>query len=199
MNKTIAAYENQLLKLTSLQDENPEQSLYHSLTIFNESVDHLIEASPVSDFTGRLPIDFRANGMTALLDAVGLSICMINSKFGHWIENDEMSVVIMILTDGYENASRSFTYRDISQLIESLENTGKWSFSILGADLDVFSMAARMKMNRENVIAFSKSDINTVFDEYSGAMEYYIQAKKYGRIKKDYLDKIPIKDKRRIW
>jgi hypothetical protein len=49
----------------------------------------------------------------------------------------KMSVVMVILTDGIENASREFTYHTtIKRTIKALEETEKWSFTFLGADID---------------------------------------------------------------
>jgi hypothetical protein len=39
-----------------------------------------------------------------------------------------MSVVLVILTDGMENASREFTYHQIAATIAALEETEKWIF-----------------------------------------------------------------------
>ena len=55
--------------------------------------------------------------MTALLDAVGGSIDGIEKQYGEALKNDEMSIVMVIITDGYENASRYFTYHMVAKKI----------------------------------------------------------------------------------
>lgn len=198
MPATVNSFKEQLNNLVKLQQEHPEQEFYYSLTIFNDHVDHIISPTAIDPHINEKQMEITPRGSTSLLDAIGLSIQNINDRYGRDIENDEMSVVVMILTDGYENSSRIFTYRDIARLIRQFEETEKWTFSILGADIDIFSIADHLKMNKENVIAFNKSDIHGVFAEYSDAMSDYIKYKRSGRIKKNFLDKILIKDKRKF-
>lgn len=49
-----------------------------------------------------------------------------------------MSVVVVIITDGYENASRFFSYHDIAKKIADLENTNKWTLHLLELILMLF-------------------------------------------------------------
>ena len=199
ITSTIEAYEQQLTRLNSLQEELPEQQIFHSLTIFNNFVDLIIDFSPLESRHPRTSVAprIKAEGSTALLDAIGLSVQRINNRYGDQIERDEMSVVVTILTDGYENASETFTYPQIASMIHKFENNGNWTFTILGAEVDSFSIAKRLKMNSENVVAFQKGHVNTVLNEYGEAMMSYSRAKEAGEIRKDFLKDIQNKDRRR--
>lgn len=196
MTSTLNAYEEQLTRLTSLQEELPNQEISHSLTIFNNFVDQVIDFSPLEpgELGTSIAPRIKAEGSTALLDAIGLSVQRINNRYGDKIERNEMSVVVTILTDGYENASETFTYAQIASMIAKFENSGKWTFTILGAETDSFSIATRLNIRKENAMAFDKSDINEVFRVYGDAMQAYTRHKERGVITPEILRDIGEKD-----
>ena len=92
--------------------------------------------------------------MTALLDGIGKSIEAIRRKYDQEIREDLASVVIVILTDGGENASKFYTRNLIAETIKELDATGKWTFSFLGADLDAVSASDNLNIRKENIISF---------------------------------------------
>jgi hypothetical protein len=108
-----------------------------------------------------------------------------------------MSVVMIILTDGMENASRQFTYHQIAATIKSLEETDKWTFTFLGADIDAIHTSKMLNIREENVISFSKEDMNTMMNDVSEGMRFYSYSKNEGKTKKDFLDFIANKDRRK--
>ena len=70
---------------------------------------------------------------TPLYDAIGKTLALLQKE----VEKDENpSVTITIITDGYENSSVEYEVRDIAKMIEHLKNEG-WSFAYMGTDHDV--------------------------------------------------------------
>jgi hypothetical protein len=108
-----------------------------------------------------------------------------------------MSVVVVILTDGMENASRQFTYHQIAATIKSLEETDRWTFTFLGADIDAIHTSKMLNIREENVISFDKGDMNTMMNDVSEGMRQYSYSKSEGKTKKDFLDFIENKDRRK--
>lgn len=81
--------------------------------------------------------------MTALLDAVGRTIKEVGDRLAKTAEADKPGRVIMlIVTDGLENASKEFTHRQVKALIEEQTSKYNWMFVYLGANQDAFSAAA---------------------------------------------------------
>ncbi len=197
MTSTIKAYEDQMANLASLQKELPDQQMFHSLTLFNNFVDQVIDFGPLEEKERRRAGRIKAEGTTALLDAIGLSVQRINQQYGAAIEEDRMSVVVTILTDGHENASETYSYPQIARMISGLEETGKWTFTILGAEVDSFSIAGRLNINEKNVLAFMKEDMEEVFDEYGSALKSYSLLKEDGLIHADFVNEIKNRDRRR--
>ena len=56
---------------------------------------------------------YKANGGTALFDAIGKSFAMVGKK--------QDGVFVSILTDGEENSSKEFTQKDIKKLLKKVE------------------------------------------------------------------------------
>ena len=69
--------------------------------------------------------DYYVRGCTALLDAVGKAIQHIGNVHKHAREEDRPEKTIFVITtDGMENASRQYSYKDLKRLIErQRENT----------------------------------------------------------------------------
>lgn len=68
---------------------------------------------------------------TALYDAMGMSLNVIRSKVG---EDDR--VLVTVVTDGYENASREYNSKAIKSLVDELKGKG-WVFAYIGSNQDV--------------------------------------------------------------
>jgi hypothetical protein len=129
---------------------------------------------------------YRPNGNTALLDAIGITIQSVEQQ----MKSPEDSAVIIILTDGYENASRIFTLQQIRAMISSKEATGRWTFSYLGATLDAVAMAEQMNIKRQNAAAFDKAAMNKdVWNKLSDSMDHYLDKKRRGESLDELYDK----------
>ncbi len=94
--------------------------------------------------------DYWTGGMTALYDAVGQGIHIINEEMEKDTRPNKAALVI-IQTDGFENKSKEYTQHILKEKICELEETGLWTFVFLGENLDVqlvadFSAGNTMKM-----------------------------------------------------
>ena len=194
---TISGFNSQMETIKELQSEFPEQKFMASLTIFDNSVETVFSQVGISDFKSLNYANYCPKGTTALLDAIGISINEIRIKNETKIISDEMSVVMVILTDGMENASREFTYHQIAATIKSLEETGRWTFTFLGADIDAIHTSKMLNIREENVISFDKGDMNSMMNDVSEGMRHYSYSKHQGNTKRDFLDFIPNKDRRK--
>jgi hypothetical protein len=193
---TIAGFNAQLETIQQLQQEFPEQEFLVSLTVFDNSVENILSQIGIASFKPLTHSLYHPNGGTALLDAIGMSINEIRISNETLILNDEMSVVMVILTDGMENTSREFTYHQIAKTIKSLEETDKWTFTFLGADIDALHTSKMLNIREENVVSFNKSEMYNMMYEVSNGMRDYSQKKSVGETKKDFLDFISKKDRR---
>lgn len=67
-------------------------------------------------------------------------------------------VVVTIITDGMENASREYNGKSIKELVERLRGEG-WSFTYMGANQD--SVEVAMSISIRNARNFDYSDVGT--------------------------------------
>ena len=95
-------------------------------------------------------------GMTNLNDAFGSVIAQINTELSDLNEETRSSVIIAIMTDGMENASRSFSIRDINQMVTKCQEKN-WAFVFLGANIDAFSTGVQYGFNTNNTLQYVTS------------------------------------------
>ena len=153
-----SSYNEQIQSIKSLQQEFPEQKFTLSLTLFNDYTDHLYFTSNPKK-SGKLnDMNYQPNGMTALYDAIGKSVTTLQHKVGRDVAKDLANVVVVIITDGYENCSRKYSFKQISSMIKELESTGKYTFSYLGSTLDAVDIAQNLNIKRKNAMHFDKLD-----------------------------------------
>jgi hypothetical protein len=98
--------------------------------------------------------------MTALLDAIGVGVRNLNEKIGDKIASGEAAAVVVIITDGEENASREFDGSKVKSMIEELQATNRWTFTFVGANIDSISTASRYGIDVKNVMQFSGDEMS---------------------------------------
>ena len=125
--------------------------------------------------------DYEPRGTTALLDAVGHTIL----KYGEKQRRDRPyerpdKTLVVIITDGMENASRVFTYESIHRLIRRQQERYGWEFLFLGANIDAPKEAARMGIRKDRSANFSCDSVcmEDCFEDISDAVLSVRQGKK---------------------
>ena len=101
---------------------------------------------------------YNPRGSTNLLDAMGGVLMNINHTFAEKKKKDRESVIVVILTDGEENSSKTFNNTDIKQMIEKAEGKN-WGFMFLGANIDAFSVGAQFGFSRDNTLQYNTKNM----------------------------------------
>ncbi len=98
--------------------------------------------------------EYEPQGTTALLDAVGRTIdSLLENLIG--IPKDEYpSVMIVIITDGEENASEDYSLERIRKRIEFCKESEGWEFLFLGANVDAFAAAENIGIGRNKTASY---------------------------------------------
>lgn len=197
-SQVIEGFNGQLKSIQTIQKEFPDQELIMGLRFFNSKVER--NTVPFNNVNTIAPLTrevYRPDGSTALLDAIGKSIYDIKTQFGHEIEENLASVVLIIITDGYENASRFYNYGDIQRMVKELEATEKWNFTFMGADLDALEVSQNIGFNKDSYLSFSKVNYSEVNNAYfDAAARHYAQSKKSGDRSKGFFSIFNKKDLR---
>ena len=183
IDDTIGGFNAQLNSIEELKSECPDQKFLTSVTLFNTEIDHVVTMECQIGEGKLTRKNYVPSGGTALLDAVGVSVQRIERVMGQEIEEDKASIVVVIMTDGYENSSRMFSYKEVSKMISKLSKTGKWTFNFLGADLDSFDTVDNLSIPRGNAMMFFKEEMGDKMDELSGSVKNYAHRKSEGEIR----------------
>ncbi len=107
---------------------------------------------------GLIGNEYNARGTTALYDAVGKTINTIQEGLDKTPAEDRADkVMIAIVTDGDENASKEYTHPQIAELIKLKESQG-WEFLFFGANIDAKSVAVSLNIPVRNAVQYSADD-----------------------------------------
>lgn len=182
--ETLTAINEQIENCRKIASEMGEDAISLSLSFFNTHVKKLFVRQNPARIGLLTSVDYKPDGYTALLDAVGMSIQETESKI---LPNDD--VVMLVLTDGQENASQFFTFRQIAQQIERLKATGKWTFSFMGADIDAWDLASRLSISNSEVISLKKENLGEEMKNVQEYMSTYMNEKLKGNMKTEFFKK----------
>lgn len=97
---------------------------------------------------------YNPSGGTNLLDAMGGILMKVNTLLSEKKKSDRESVIINVLTDGEENASRTFDNATIKQMVEKAQGKS-WGFLFLGANIDAFRAGHALGFGVQNTMQFS--------------------------------------------
>ena len=137
-----------------------------SLYQFDDKYDVVYENRPIAEVPA---LELAPRGTTALLDAVGKTIATRGEYYGNLPEEDRPGrVVVVIMTDGQENASREYRRDRIKEMITTQQDTYKWQFVFLGANIDSFAVAGGMGIRAASTMDFS-ADSDGVAYSYASA------------------------------
>ena len=154
IKKTILNGFNELINsVKSIEKEFPEQEHYISIISFNSknenNVFHFNE--PISKIETIDDKNYNPESSTPLFDAMGFSILKLKNFLS---DKNNYSVLVTILTDGEENASKEYSLTSIKRIIEEL-NSENWTFTYIGTDHDIDKTT--MDLNINNKIRFDKN------------------------------------------
>ena len=119
---------------------------YVTTILFDDGYEMLYKRKDINEINQLTEKEYYVRGTTALLDAIGKTITSLNNE----IDNN---VLFVIMTDGMENASREYSKQQIKNLIKNHD----WEFIYIGADIDSYTEASHIGINRSNVANYSKS------------------------------------------
>ncbi len=133
-----------------------------SLCIFNS---HSVMVHDFADLKDVPPLNtstYRTTGMTALNDAIGSTINSLGNKLSSLPEEERPSkVVVMIITDGEENSSHSFTTNQIKEMVQHQTDKYSWQFLFLAANLDAVAVGGTFGVRSCNSINYMADSAGT--------------------------------------
>lgn len=136
-----------------------------TLTKFNSEKVEIVHEGVKLGKVGLLTEEsYRPANLTPLYDAIGQTIRSIEGKKGN--------ILVVIQTDGQENASKEYTRDAIFALIAEKKKTG-WTFVFLGADQDAWATGQLLGLDKGNVMAYASTDTSKAFRQAAAATVSY--------------------------
>lgn len=158
-----AAIEGANTYLRDLKDDENAETTRLTFIAFDDQYEVWNEDEPVTgiDYIGERYVP---RGMTALHDAIAKTIGRLD-QIMRGARSEEKALVV-ILTDGIENASQEYSGEEgrqrLAKLVESYEQRGNWTFVYLGAnDYDVKKTAVGVGFAPGNAMAYSATGQST--------------------------------------
>lgn len=149
VDDTIGGY-NALLE----KNREAEGKALVSTILFDNCSEVLHDRADIAKVAPLTRKDYVPCGATALLDAVGGAIAY-HQKVRKILpaELHPAHTLFCITTDGYENASRRYGYKQVKHMIEAAKEEG-WEFMFLGANIDVAAEADKLGIDVECAVKF---------------------------------------------
>lgn len=144
---------------------------------FDQQIELVWDDVPLADVPEMTPEHYSVRGSTALLDAVGMTVSAINDNPAH-------RYVVIINTDGMENASREWTAERVKALVEERQGRGNWTFTFFGEGVDAWSQAGRYGFAPNASVAHSAADRHDMF--HAKARVTDVMMKRKMRATKDF-------------
>ena len=143
---TISSFNEYLEK-----EKKNEYDTYITTVLFSDNYNILHDRVNVKNVKKLINKDYFVGGCTALYDALGNTINSIKTK-------DTDKVLFIIITDGYENASKEYNQKTIKKLIKDNKD---FEFIYIGADIDSYAAGSDIGIRRNNIANFKKDKKGT--------------------------------------
>lgn len=104
--------------------------------VFDQAPDERVPRLEAGDFVPR--------GSTALIDAVCLTVLKARDRWLALPGPRRPRVMVVVMTDGLENASREYTSARLRELTAEAQALHGWSFVFLGANQDAFAESGKL-------------------------------------------------------
>ncbi len=142
--------------LIESQKQEEGETLVTTL-LFNHEVSFIHQEEDISKIKPINKRTYSPNGCTAMLDAIGDGIAFLKSKYSK-LKQEELpeNTIVYIMTDGYENSSKEYSYSQINKMIKMQKKCG-WKFIFAGANIDVEVVSDSIGVDKDDAYCFKST------------------------------------------
>ncbi len=153
-----------------------EQQNLVTLTLFNHEITNVFDCDTIQNMSNLLLTEYNPIGATAMLDAIGVSLTKLKNKMDN-LQN--ATAVVTIISDGEENSSKKYKYKDVAKLIDKLKEQGVM-FVFMGTNQNVEMVSSALHIDDYKVFEYSikgmkdawKSGMNASSNYYDRMSQY---------------------------
>ena len=133
--------------------------------LFDDQYELLHDRINIKGISAMTDESYYVRGSTALLDAIGKTINKIKNVQKQTSDSERAeNVMVVITTDGMENASREYGSERIKKMIENQKNKYGWEFMFLGANIDAVSTAEQFGIDKERAVNYHADSAGTALN-----------------------------------
>lgn len=124
-----------------------------SLSQFDDQYEEVYADKAIADVPS---LELVPRGMTAMLDAIGRTINAAGARLAALPEDQRPgSVVVGIMTDGLENASKEFTRDQVRSMIKRQSTDYDWTFLYMGANQDAVEVGSDIGIDPRLAVTYA--------------------------------------------
>ena len=167
-----------------------EGKCFVTTVLFDSDYDMIHDRADLSEIPVMTEKDYYVRGCTALLDALGRTIRHI-AKIHKYARPEDVPehTTFVIMTDGMENASRSYDSDTVKKMIEHEEEKYGWEFLFLAANIDAVETASRVGIRADRAVNY-RADKRGTSVVYEAVGETILRARACGASPADWSRKI---------
>lgn len=155
------------------------QDHYISLAAFCEcGIDMIYDKTPIDEAETLTWEKYSPCCMTPLFDAIGNTVKRMEIYTKSLEEFVETSVLVTIITDGYENASKEWNSLEVKKLIEACKEQG-WMFSFIGASEDIVNVATHISITNTVLWEQTSKGTEKIFENENLARDRFYDKMAY--------------------
>ena len=167
--------------IRAAQASAEDQKQFLSFVTFDsgdrEWVRTIVNNVPISNVKELTKNDYRPSGCTPLYDAMGKALTTLERKV-----TDDDQVLVTVITDGMENASREYSSTTICEMVKRLRAKG-WTFVYIGANQDAVEVAKKMHIDNAMNFQATHEDTKRMWNEYRESTSAYYEKVRISRMK----------------
>lgn len=154
---TIGGFNSMLEK-----QKKEEGEVLVSTVLFDDKAEVIHDRVSIDKVPTLTDREYYVRGCTALLDAVGGAIHHIGNVHKYVRKEDVPTKTLFIITtDGFENASRNYTYEKVKSMIERQKKKYGWEFLFIGANIDAAKEAKRFGIDEDMSANYVPDEVGT--------------------------------------
>ncbi len=130
--------------------------------LFDDKVELLHDRTCLQGVNPITSKEYFVRGTTGLLDALGSTIGKtLNATQNTAEEARAEKVMVIVTTDGLENASREYGYAKVKSLISQTKEQYGWEYIFLGANMDAALEAKKFGIDANNAVDYHADSAGT--------------------------------------
>ncbi len=154
--------------------------------LFDDQYEKITDAVPLETVPELTDKEYYARGTTALLDAVGRTLTDVAGKMEkEGICPAKRRVIVLIMTDGMENASREYKKATVKAMIDQATKEYHWNFIFMGANIDSVAEAEALGIASGYAVDYS-ADSAGVKESFNRMDEAVSEVREKGTVSENW-------------